>query len=123
MSEHKPDRAENFERIWLGPLCYAVSGEERMWCQDNQGGCDECGEPCVEYIRADLVTVKDAEIVRLRASLRGIVDAWNQCTDGRPPSDYDQSPAFLARRAAEALETGPTVNATFPAPKLFLPRT
>lgn len=43
------------------------------------------------------------EIERLRAALSGIVEAWDQCTRGTPPSDYDQSPAFLARRAQAAL--------------------
>lgn len=45
-----------------------------------------------------------AEIERLRAALQDIVDAWDACTRGQPPSDYDQSPAFLARRAKAALD-------------------
>jgi hypothetical protein len=44
--------AENPKRIWLAPACNV---DERTWCEDDMGGCDECGEPTVEYIRADLV--------------------------------------------------------------------
>ena len=38
------------DRIWLEPDC-AV--EERCWCEHDNGPCDECGLPWVEYVRAD----------------------------------------------------------------------
>lgn len=57
------------ERIWLSAICE----EERTWCQDRRGGCDECGRPEVEYIRADIVKDKieaaEAEVARMRALL------------------------------------------------------
>ncbi len=40
------------KRIWLAPACNI---DERVWCEDDIGCCDECGEPTVEYVRADLV--------------------------------------------------------------------
>ena len=43
--------AKSPERIWLGPECQT---EERYWCEDNVGCCDECGLPTIEYIRADV---------------------------------------------------------------------
>jgi hypothetical protein len=57
---------ENPKRIWLAPRCNI---DERSWCEDNQGCCDDCGEPTVEYQRADLVV---AEIASLRAALKPI---------------------------------------------------
>lgn len=48
------------KHIWLSPRC----GDERTWCQDDIGPCDECGEPTVEYVRADLY---DAAIQALEA--------------------------------------------------------
>lgn len=44
--------ASNPKRIYLAPACNV---DERCWCEDDTGCCDECGEPTVEYIRADLV--------------------------------------------------------------------
>lgn len=43
--------AENPKRIWLAPRCMI---DERTWCEDDIGACDECGEPTVEYIRLDV---------------------------------------------------------------------
>jgi hypothetical protein len=55
--------ADNPKKIWLQPAC---NMDERAWCEDDIGCCDECGEPTVEYRRADLV---GTEIASLRAAL------------------------------------------------------
>lgn len=43
--------APNPKRIWLAPRCMI---DERTWCEDDIGCCDECGEPTVEYVRLDV---------------------------------------------------------------------
>lgn len=77
MSEH--------ERIWLEPICCEQIPEGRCWCQHRLDDCDEpdCGEKAVEFVRADIVAAKDAEIARLRA----IIDAQIQWTPGEPPKE------------------------------------
>lgn len=47
----KKELAPNHERIWLQPRCCT---EDRCWSAEPQP-CDDCDEPPVEYIRADLV--------------------------------------------------------------------
>lgn len=56
MTEHQP-LDEDHKHIWLSPRCQ----DERTWCQDSVGGCDECGEPEVKYIRADLCNALPSE--------------------------------------------------------------
>lgn len=63
MDDHK-ELAENHKRIWLAPLCEV---DERTWCQDDQGSCEECELEWIEYVRADLAK---AEIEKLRAALK-----------------------------------------------------
>ena len=46
--------------IWLSPACTAED-DERTWCEDDQGPCDECGLPSVMYIRADLAQLREKE--------------------------------------------------------------
>ena len=43
-------------------------GDEVTWCQDQIGEDDDC--PDIEYIRADLVTAKDARIAKLIQNIR-----------------------------------------------------
>lgn len=51
--------ADNPKRIWLAPRCML---DERTWCEDDIGCCDECGEPTVEYVRRDIaMAAVDAE--------------------------------------------------------------
>lgn len=40
------------KRIYLSPNC---GDDDRTWCEDDQGPCDECGAPSVEYVRADII--------------------------------------------------------------------
>lgn len=79
---------ENHERIWLSPRCE----EERTWCEDDIGCCDECGEPTVEYVRADLYASQAEDIERLTALVEqafrdGLAYATN-VTLSRP-EEYD----------------------------------
>jgi hypothetical protein len=67
---------------------------------DNALTCGRCGAE-QPY---DDVSVLKSERDRLRDALLGIVTAWEECVAGSPPSDYDQSPAFLAERARRALQ-------------------
>ena len=46
--------AENHKSIWLAPVCNI---DERTWCEDDPGCCDDCGLPSVKYIRVDLVDI------------------------------------------------------------------
>jgi hypothetical protein len=64
----------NHERIWLSAICE----EERTWCQDQRGGCDECGKPEVEYIRADLV---EARVASALLALEGERDDLQKLVD------------------------------------------
>lgn len=45
------DKLEVHKRIYLSPDCECYS-ESRMWCQDDQGVCDECNAPWTEYVLA-----------------------------------------------------------------------
>lgn len=45
----KSDMSEN--RIWLQPIC--EDDCERGWASYDFGPCEDCGLPCVAYIRAD----------------------------------------------------------------------
>lgn len=71
--EH-PNLDDDHKSIWLAPRCE----EERTWCQDSRGGCDECGSPEVEYIRADLVEAERKVSADLIESLRRERDEANQ---------------------------------------------
>lgn len=42
---------DNPECSWLAPRCNI---DERSWCDDDIGCCDECGEPTVKYVRLDV---------------------------------------------------------------------
>jgi hypothetical protein len=55
--------AVDHEFIWLEPVC---ATEDRSWCQDDQGPCEDCGLPWRKYVRADVVT-------ELCAALRGVL--------------------------------------------------
>lgn len=50
------------KRIWLQPACCADPTGNRLWCQDNVWPDTwDCEKPGIEYIRADLVTLKEQE--------------------------------------------------------------
>lgn len=93
--------AENFKRIWLSPLCYAEAGEERSWCQDNQGPCDDCGDPSVEYVRADLAKAERDDLVKalenLLGGMRGYLRARNMLGDETPFPEFKQADEALAK--------------------------
>lgn len=38
-------------RIWLQPIC--EDGCERGWADHDFGPCEDCGLPCVAYVRVD----------------------------------------------------------------------
>ena len=69
------------ERIWLEPACADDAPEGRQWCQDNVWGeyCSDCGQPAVEYVRADIVERLRREVAAFRrladVSLVQVVDA------------------------------------------------
>lgn len=47
----------NPDRIWLSPACDANLPDGRMWANPApQAECDGCGDPWIEYVRADLAT-------------------------------------------------------------------
>lgn len=52
--------ASNPKRIWLEPRC-AVN-VDRCWSEHDLGKCEECGLPCIEYVRADLVRGDNGEL-------------------------------------------------------------
>lgn len=67
------------KRIWLSPICDDVAhhGEGRLWASPAPAAtCEDCPEPWVEYVRADLAAGRTieprAEVGRLIAA----VDAW-----------------------------------------------
>ena len=36
--------------IYLQPACKGCNADEgRLWCQDDQGPCEECGKPWIRY--------------------------------------------------------------------------
>lgn len=41
--------AEDHQIIWLQPLCCV---DERAWCQNDPGPCEDCGMPSIKYVRA-----------------------------------------------------------------------
>ncbi len=45
------------EHIFLSPRCDECNCD-REWCTEPGDQCDECNLPWVEYIRADLVTLR-----------------------------------------------------------------
>lgn len=49
----------NHEHVWLSPRC----DDERTWSQDDIGPCDDCGEPTIKYVRADIA---EADLLALR---------------------------------------------------------
>lgn len=55
----------NYERIWLQPSCSDGCDKERCWAEHDLGPCDECGKPCVEYIRAECAAVHAERIKAL----------------------------------------------------------
>jgi hypothetical protein len=48
------------ERIFLSPACDDYSDEGRTWCSEDTGKCPDCGDPTVEYIRADICSERIA---------------------------------------------------------------
>ena len=59
--------AQSPASIWLSPICdeTAYHGEVRTWANPAPAvACDECGEPWVEYVRADLAPRSDATQTR-----------------------------------------------------------
>lgn len=41
--------AKSHDTIWLSPECNV---DERTWCSDDTGCCDDCGLPTVKYLKA-----------------------------------------------------------------------
>src|SRR5580704_11165260 len=76
---------ESPRRIWLAPACQI---DERPWCEDDLGCCDECGENCVKNIRADTVAGLSAEAEGARSdgllALRDCVAPLEALTAERP---------------------------------------
>lgn len=48
MKKHSLDH----DVIYLQPPCDECI-DERCWCQDDNGPCDDCGKPWVKYVRAE----------------------------------------------------------------------
>lgn len=90
-TEKLPDSPKT---IWLAPACNV---DERTWCVDDIGACDECSEPSVKYRRADLV---DAEIRKLRAAIRNMLDALD-CNDEIAAYAYAKTALGNEQRVAE----------------------
>ena len=72
MSNEQVTVTQGPERIWLSPICDQHSPDGRMWADPAPfARCDDCGEPWVEYVRADLAAQSpssdiEAERDRLR---------------------------------------------------------
>ncbi len=69
MSE--PVSSRELKRIYLQPRCNVDPHDGRVWCEDNVWPDDDCDEPGVEYVRADLL---DAAIAATREECAAIAD-------------------------------------------------
>lgn len=57
--------AQSPASIWLSPACEITAHDGRTWANPAPAtACDECGDPWVEYVRADLAPVSDATQTR-----------------------------------------------------------
>lgn len=65
--------ARNPDRIWLQPSCFDGCDEGRCWAEHDLGPCDECGEPCVEYVRAESAPLQE-RIRELEAEIAQLTD-------------------------------------------------
>lgn len=71
--------AQNYEAIWLEPVC-AIN--ERQWCSDDAGPCEDCGLPWIKYVRVDLCDSNQAEIKRLQERVRELKEALRPFANG-----------------------------------------
>ena len=72
---------EDHPRIWLEPTPPAGVFEGRTWCQVDVWSDNaeyDCELP-TEYVRADLVAARDAEIKRLRGAVKNAHEHGGNC--------------------------------------------
>lgn len=47
------DKSPDHEVVWLQPRCCADwQGEGRLWCEDPQDPCENCGAEWIKFVRA-----------------------------------------------------------------------
>jgi len=49
VAKKEPPLATDHKTIWLQPICCV---DERAWCENDPGPCEECGLPSIKYTRA-----------------------------------------------------------------------
>lgn len=113
MPEEKLLSAEQFgnngpQAIWLGPKCEEKENEGRTWCNhDNwEGGCDECGEKPVKYVRADIYVALEAKHARELAAIRAEVEKLPH-EDGCAIYDYAGTRCVICGVGIEHVGDGP----------------
>lgn len=47
------------EVIYLQPECACNGSEGRLWCQDDQGPCEDCRKPWLRYVRVGIGSAYD----------------------------------------------------------------
>jgi hypothetical protein len=100
---------DDFNAIHLSPQC-ADEGDGRLWCEDDQGPCDDCGQPSVKFIRADLV---EKAIAGLRSALTTAQKALTPLAEAAESLDvnhldsYDlwEAPAAMSITAGNLRQT------------------
>jgi hypothetical protein len=112
--------SEDPEAIWLSPACDSDTPDGRLWANPApEDCCDDCGDPWVKYVRADLATPPDTQgagygellerLDELRLFLGGH-SALDGCHFGERPADAKGAfwwRPYLDRliRANEAIQT------------------
>ena len=83
------ERTNDPERIYLEPPPYSPEG--RQWCADDVWPLDGDGPGGVEYVRADLAT--------LRSEAQGEAGDFNPLTDPLPEHEAERVERVLSRAA------------------------
>jgi hypothetical protein len=108
------------ERVWLSPQCEESQDPGRTWCAVDQGPCDDCASPSVEYVRADValsrspqpvegVEVTEALEERLQFRINHATLSLNN-PDWRPTRAYVEGVRNEMRDALSALRASPPMG-------------
>ena len=90
--------AKNHKSIWLAPVCNI---DERTWCEDDPGCCDDCGLPSVKYIRVDLVDINQAMLTALRGAMV-IIECMSWPESGLTRTAFDRRREAIIAAIAKA---------------------
>jgi len=80
------------EAIFLSPPCDEY-GDGRLWCDDPQEPCDECGFPWTKYVRSDI-----------HAS--ALAQAEKERDEARRSKNYQKDRAVIAKRSRKDMGEG-----------------